>query len=98
MIRPFGATTKAKDPAEPIVGFRADGTAVIGDGRVKAALLKRRTVYRTVAEKDAYQDGRKIAAANKPVHERPNYMTQKEREAFENGYHSWWEDHGCPTA
>jgi hypothetical protein len=41
---------------------------------------------RTDAEKEAYKDGWMAAAAGAPRHQRPNYLTHAEREAFNAGW------------
>lgn len=37
-------------------------------------------------EKTAYEDGWKVAAAGSPRHDRPNYQSQEERDAFNAGW------------
>jgi len=40
----------------------------------------------TAAEREAYRDGWNAAANNSPRHQRPNYQTHQEREAFDLGW------------
>lgn len=42
--------------------------------------------FETDAEKEAWVEGRRAVAKGAPRHERPNYLTQKEREAFSAGW------------
>jgi len=44
----------------------------------------------TIAEKEAYIDGWRVAHAGREIIDRPNYQTYEERKAFEKGWHNGW--------
>jgi hypothetical protein len=51
-----------------------------------------RKPHKKPPERAAWQEGRDAAAAGRQRHDRPNYLTHEEREAFSAGYDDWWPD------
>ena len=49
-----------------------------------------RKLYREIPEKVAYLEGWNVAKANEPASAQRVYLTHEERQAFKDGWYTWW--------